>query len=121
MAETETKNIYIIEGTITEIKVESTDCIFKICGSEGYSVKHGEKKCNVLYSEDVKEKVDKNAISTFILIDDRSYKTNEKQGCLLTTALTNGKRVRAIIEAEEEEIKTGIGELSVTSITLLSD
>ena len=112
---------YIIEGTITEIKVESTDCIFKICGSEGYSVKHGDKKYNVLYSEDVNEKVDKNAISTFVLFDDRIYKASEKQGCLLATALTNGKRVRAIIEAEEEEIKTGIGELSVSSITLLSD
>ena len=107
---------YIIEGTITEIKVESTDCIFKICGSEGYSVKHGDKKYNVLYSEDIKE----NCFS-FVLFDDRIYKASEKQGCLLATALTNGKRVRAIIEAEEEEIKTGIGELSVSSITLLSD
>ena len=112
---------YIIEGTISELKIEDTECTFKICGTEGYSVKHGKQKYNVLYSEDVNEKVDKNAISTFVLFDDRIYKASEKQECLLAVALANGKRVRTMIEAEETEIKTEKASLSVTSITLLAD
>ncbi|MBR1536435.1 MAG: hypothetical protein IJ630_05820 [Treponema sp.] len=113
--------IYIIEGTISEIKVEGKDCIFKICGSEGYSIKHGEKKYNVLYSEDIKEKNDKNAISSFVLIADRYYQANEKQECLLASALTAGKRIHVEIEATEDEIKSGMKELSVSSLTLLLD
>ena len=112
---------YFIEGTITEIKSEGNECTFKVCGTEGYSVKLGKEKHNLLYSENIKTKTDKNAISSFVLLIDRNYKTNEKQEYLLASALTSGKKVRATIEAEETEIKTGVAELSVSSITLLSD
>ncbi len=112
---------YFIGGTVSELKVEGNECTFKICGTEGYSVKHGEKKYNLLYSEDIKDKNDKNAISTFVLVDDRNYQSNEKQECLLASALTTGKRIRVTIDATEDEIKFGTKELSVSSIALLSD
>ena len=112
---------YNIEGTISELSIKDGNCNFKICGIEGYSVKHGKEKYNLLYSEYIKENKDKNPISTFVLIADRIYQANEKQECLLASALIAGKRIRVEIEATEDEIKSGMKELSVSSLTLLLD
>lgn len=114
-------NEYIIEGTITELTTNKDHCIFKINGTEGYSVKHDKKKYNVLYSENIKSKTSTSAISTFVLYVERKYKTQNTKETLLAAALTSGKKMNFTIEAEEKEIITGSMELSVTSITLLSE
>ncbi len=112
---------YIIEGTIKELSSKENECIFKINGVEGYSVKRDKVKYNILYSEDIRIKTDKDAIPAFVLLPDRGYKLVGKQECLLATALMSGKKIHATITAEENEIKTGKAELSVSSITLLAD
>ena len=114
-------NDYIIEGTITELSSNSDECIFKIRGCEGYSVSLDKKKYNVLYSEDVKTKKDEKAVAAFVLFSDRDFKLLGKQECLLATALAYGKKVRVVINATEDEIKTGVGVLLVTCVTLLTD
>ena len=109
---------YIIEGTVTEI---SSDGTFRIAGSEGYAIKQGDKKYNVIYSEDLKTKADTNAVLSFIFFDTRDYSASEKFFTLLSSAMTSGNRIRVTIEATEDEIKTGKMPLSVSSITVFSN
>lgn len=110
---------YIIEGTVSELTVEGNSCIFKINGSEGYSLKIGKEKHNVLHS--VKAATNENVISAYILFSDRSYSIPEIELPILASALSCGKRVKVIIEANDNDIKNGVDMLKVSSITLLAN
>lgn len=110
---------YIIEGTVSELTVEGKSSIFRINGSEGYSVKIGKEKHNVLHS--AKAATNENVIVAYILFNDRNYEISEKESPIVASALSCGKRVKVIIDTTDNEIKKGTGNLKVSSITLLAN
>ena len=112
---------YIIEGTITELSANNKGKFtsFKICGAEGYAVKRNKTSYNLLCSTE--NATNENIITAFILFSERTYKASEKQLSLLASALAGGRRVKITVEATEDKIKTGVSELPVSSLTLLSD
>ena len=45
---------FVIEGTVSKIIIQNDhDVHFTLCGLEGYSIKHGDKKFNIVCSEDL--------------------------------------------------------------------
>ncbi len=129
---------YIIEGTISELKVEGNECTFKICGAEGFSIKRGDKKYNVLCPEKMPK--EKEIFSSYVLSSAVTFSIEEKQQNLLFQVISANKRIRVAIKKEEvdkvltakkSEKKSETEDadnqtenkspLSVSSITLLSD
>lgn len=100
---------FVIEGTVSELSFDEK--VFKIKGSEGYSLKQGEKKYNVLCPEDMPKEG-----GTFValvlspdfkfpIIDDSGETTNKD---LLLTAFNFGKRVKISISLEIADLQNGI-------------
>lgn len=112
---------YIIEGTVTEI---SSDGTFKIAGSEGYAIKRGDKKYNVLGPADMV--TDEQAKIGIILSQDFPFKADEKNR-LIYHALGKQARISLSFEKNDEkkisEIKLLAQEKpnSVISITLIAN
>lgn len=73
---------YIIEGTITKIFVDASDNLsFNIIGTEGYSVKQGRDKYNLLCPEKLKDEIDdktKIHVLGILLSQDYQFSVNEK-------------------------------------------
>ncbi|MBQ8678191.1 MAG: hypothetical protein IJ530_00325 [Treponema sp.] len=111
---------YIIEGTISEITTsDNPTCTFKICGSEGYSIKRDKYRYNFLCSTE--NGTNQSAQTGYILFSEREYKSENPQAALLlSSAMASGKRVKLIVESTETEIKESENSLKVTSITLLN-
>ena len=109
---------YIIEGTITELSFD--EGYFTICGSEGFMLKQGEKKYNVLCSEEnLKEK---HYQASFIASQKCKFSTSVKYRSVLLTSMTYEKRIR--VSLDEKELKKATNQeksLPICSITLLSD
>ena len=115
---------FVIEGTVSEIEVSESGCFLKIKGTEGYSVKHGEKKYNVLYDESGYKKLvesESKCAKAYVLAQERFCKADGKLGYLLPCAFTGSKKVKLCIIAEEAEVLTGEAPLSVSSVTLLAE
>ena len=127
------KEDYIIEGTVTEISSEKLNEVnFKISGTEGFAIKKGKKKYNVLYTEkvvknqeieDSYENESKFYDMAFMLSQgiQCSSEDSAKIGLIRCNAL--GKHIRAKISSETKvlELLNSEKNLPVFSITLLSD
>lgn len=99
---------YVIEGTVTEISSEKLEEVtFKIAGTEGYAIKLGKKKYNVLCTkkilentndEDTAENESKIFDETFILSQEIQFSSNDiaKVGLIRCNAL--GKHVKLKID-----------------------
>ncbi len=115
---------FVIEGTVSEIKLskKQSEYLFKIKGIDGYAIKHGDKKYNILCEKSFRKSLSKasnESISSYILSQERQFKIDEKQGCLLTSALSNGKKLR--IYVKESEINSNARPLSVSTLALLAE
>ena len=101
---------YTIEGTVTEI---SSDGIFKIVGNEGYAIKQGDKKYNVLCPADMpKETEHANAI---IISQEHQFITDTTNKGLLLNSL--GKRVKVTLNIDE--VKSYV--MSLSSFTVFAN
>ncbi len=111
---------YVIEGTITEITTsDNPTCTFKICGTEGYSIKRDKYRYNFLCSSE--NGTNQRAQTGYILLSEREYKSENHQAVLLlSSAMASGKHVKLIVESTEAEIIKSEKSLKVTSITLLN-
>ena len=110
---------YTIEGVITELSLENNDFKFEISGTEGYSLKFGKDRYNVLIVEDIYKIKDRHFLYSFIVPQSVVFQFMENSLSLLAVAMTSGKRVMLTGETSEEEIKKG--HIKVSSITLLND
>ncbi len=125
---------YIIEGTITEIANEtSNEVLFKLIGIEGYALKIGKKKYNVLCTKelikDSKKKVEEDIESkyfeqTIIFSSDIQFVVNDMVKLFLIRSNGLGHHVKIEIKDDFGTLTQRLkdeNKLSVTSITLLSD
>ncbi len=103
---------YIIEGTVSEVALEESKISFKISGTEGYSIKQGDKKYNVFCLKD------KTLGKAYIFAQKEKITANEKYQILLTAAATNAKKVKVEIRNEKESAPIV---LDNPIISLLSD
>ena len=108
---------YIIEGTLKEIEVtkDKNEVMIRLCGGEGYLLKQGERRFNLISCDELKSGY------TIVAFD-------EKEKFRLTSFFLNstclGHRVKLTIDKIVD--KNGINfdsadKLDVTSITHLSD
>ena len=113
---------YVIEGIVTEI---SSNGNFKIAGSEGYAIKQGDKKYNVLCSKEMT--MNGQAKIGIILSQDFLFKTDSKNGLIYHTL---GKRVKLSVSFKENDNDKKISEMeslvqaklnSVIPITLFAN
>ena len=115
------KENYEIEGTVTEI---SNDGSFKLAGSEGYAIKQGEKRYNILCPKTTSE--EKDAKACIILSQDFTFKSSAKNE-LIYHALGKRAKISVFVDKVEEKkiseledfIKTNL--TSVTLITIFAD
>lgn len=125
---------YIIEGTVTEISSEKLDEVsFKITGSEGYAIKLGKKKYNVLCTEKILENSNEEDSfenkskffeETFVLSQGIQFLSNDvaKVGLIRCNAL--GKHVKVTIDGSFDTIKISLEtsrHLLVSSITVFAN
>jgi hypothetical protein len=109
---------FVIEGTVSELEVSGNKYIFKLHGTEGFSVKRGEKKYNIFWGNE-----DKLSVLSYMRLTEEKYEAFEHQGGLLTASITGGKRVRITIDSTKEQ-NSSIEEskvLEVSTISLLAD
>ncbi len=109
---------FVIEGIVSELEVSGNKHIFKLYGIEGFSVKRGGKKYNILW--DNKEE---STVLSYLRLVEEKYEAYDYQGALLTASITGGKRVRITIDSNEKQ-NTPIEErnvLKVSSVTLLAE
>lgn len=111
---------YIIEGTISELTVEGKSCVFKLNGSEAYSVKHGKEKYNILYTKEIKNISEEKYIPCQIILDSKEFLYTKSPSNSLVIALTNEKRIRVSGKIQEDILKDNT-KLPVSSITLLAN
>ena len=115
---------YTFEGTITAITCKDGTLELKLAGLEGYAIKLGDKKYNVLCSEGLiensKVKEDKdNTNDSFndkaiVLSQNYQFTMSDDTKTLLTTSGL-GKKVKATVECEANK------QLKITSITIFAD
>lgn len=121
---------YIIEGMITKIFVDASDNLsFNIIGTEGYSVKQGRDKYNLLCPEKLKDEIDdktKIHVPGILLSQDYQFSVNEKNKDLVIRHFSSNKRIYLTIALDEKKSLEKLFDdkklpLKVTSITLLLD
>lgn len=121
---------YIIEGTITKIFVDASDNLsFNIIGTEGYSVKQGRDKYNLLCPEKLKDEIDdktKIHVLGILLSQDYQFSVNEKNKDLVIRHFSSNKRIYLTIVLDEKKSLEKLFadkklSLKVTSLTLLLD
>lgn len=121
---------YIIEGMITKIFVDASDNLsFNIIGTEGYSVKQGRDKYNLLCPEKLKDEIDdktKIHVPGILLSQDYQFSVNEKNKDLVIRHFSSNKRIYLTIALDEKKSLEKLFDdkklpLKVTSITLLAD
>lgn len=121
---------YIIEGTITKIFVDASDNLsFNIIGTEGYSVKQGRDKYNLLCPEKLKDEIDdktKIHVPGILLSQDYQFSVNEKNKDLVIRHFSSNKRIYLTIALDEKKSLEKLFAdkklpLKVTSLTLLAD
>lgn len=121
---------YIIEGTIKEISVDKSDNFsFKIIGTEGYSIKYGKEKYNILCPEQLKEELKKDKkihLPGIIISQDYQFSTFEKNiEVIIRNCGLNRKLIIGTVISETEKLSKIFADknkpIKIASITLLSD
>ncbi|MBR4789618.1 MAG: hypothetical protein IK024_01855 [Treponema sp.] len=110
---------YKVECIISKISIKNNKLVFKICGTEGYSIKIGKDKYIVLITDEIEKIKELKCVSSFVIIQNIVFETKKSYSVLLTAAMTCGKRVRLTGETSEKEIKSA--HIKVSSISLLND
>ena len=101
---------YIIEGTVTEISSNGT---FKIAGSEGYALKHSDKKYNVLCPDKMPKEIE---VSNAIIIpQEHQFIMDKDTRDFLFNAL--GKRAKITVTVDETKKYV----MSIFSITVIAN
>ncbi len=90
---------YVIEGTISELSFDEN--YFSLSGTEGYALKHGDKKYNVLCPKDMPEK-NKYAQSVVLSQDFHFPIQGDKE--LLLHALSSNKKIRIRLSVNITEV-----------------
>lgn len=122
---------FIIEGTVSEITVKNGKNVkFKILGTEGYAIKLGKKKYNIITKDEVIEdsksdkETDENFIVTsYVLSQNFLFSISDKEKI---SKLSNflGKRIKFIFEIDESKVKISADIkkfLNSASITIFTD
>lgn len=122
---------FIIEGTVSEITVKNGKNVkFKILGTEGYAIKLGKKKYNIITKDEVIEdsksdkETDENFIVTsYVLSQNFLFSISDKEKI---SKLSNflGKRIKFIFEIDESKVKISADIkkfLNSASITIFAD
>ena len=98
---------YVIEGTVTEISREATKNIFKISGTEGYSLRKKDGKeyvkenvlCRCTINKENKIVEDNKAPSYALKIpDDFAFNVSDNYISLFISSLSDGKKMRIVFE-----------------------
>lgn len=122
---------YTLEGTITAISCQKTEnnkreetennnvIKIKLVGLEGYAIKLGDKKYNILCEEDFPNDSNKTSAKAKIISQDIQFEIDERMKTMVTTSALS-KRAKLIVNATaiEAKIETPI---PITSITIFAD
>lgn len=81
---------YIIEGTVTEISID--EGFFTIAGTEGFAIKQGDDKYNVLCPE--KMPTENDYLPSFILSQDVKFPIIDSDNELILKASSEGKKIK---------------------------
>lgn len=109
---------YVFEGTVTEIETDGNDKIisFKVCGSEGYILKRGDKKYNIF--------TDINNGSTAYMFESNQGIKYSSSNNLLISALTTSKRIKLQIlqgKGTKNQFTINSDTFSIESLSILSN
>ena len=118
----------VIEGSVSEIKLEGTMYSFKISGTEEYSIKlkilKEQVRNNVLCLDSDKIKTvedNKKPRNAVIISQDAEYGFDEKYVTLLASALANGRIVRVKLNEDSAgKIEILSKKYSINSVELLT-
>lgn len=114
---------YIIKGTVTEISFD--EGFFTIVGTEGYAIKQGDNKYNVLCPE--KMPAENSYSQSFILSNDVKFPILDSDKELLLKASSEGKKIKIKLVLENIEIENIVDSQKLQevgkkySLSLLSD
>lgn len=121
---------YIIEGTVSEVSVdESNNISFKMCGTEGYSIKYGKEKYNIFCPKQLEEdmKNDKKIhLPGIIVSQDYQFSTSNKNiGLIIRNCGLNRKLKICTTFSETENLSKIFADknlpIKVESMILLSE
>lgn len=127
---------YVIEGTVKELEVkkgkEEGKVIwsFKIAGTEGYALRQKKKeddkettRYNVLCLKDSENPDDKKPRNAITFAEDSPFQTEDKEyGCLITSALANGRKCKFCFSVKEEDKKDFDSKnCTISSLALLAE
>lgn len=107
---------FVIEGTVSEITIKNSKNVkFKITGTEGFSIKLGEKKYNIITKDEVikDSKSDKGTdenfiVTSYVLSQDFLFSISDKEkSSMLSNSLE--KRIKFIFEIDEDNITNSNG------------
>ena len=125
---------YIIEGTVKELEVKKEEgkviWSFKIAGTEGYALRQKKKeddkettRYNVLCLKDSENPDDKKPRNAITFAEDSPFQTEDKEyGCLITSALANGRKCRVCFSVKEEDKKDFDSKnCTISSLALLAE
>ena len=121
---------YVIEGTIYKIYVDESDNLsFSIMGTEGYSVKQGKDKYNLLCPEKLKDEINdksKTHVPTILISQEYQFSVSEKNKELVIKTCSSNKRISMTIALDEKKSIDKLFAdknlpLKVSSLVILSD
>ncbi len=116
---------FVIEGTVSELKVQKDKCSFKISGTEGFAVKQKDVKFNLLCSNS-NDLGNKNIEARDSLLvpasQDFNLDVTDSFLSILNASVISCKKNRFEFEQSEQSV-TKIAEkcYSLSSITLLAE
>lgn len=110
---------YTIEGTITAITCNDKTLELKLVGLEGYAIKLGDKKYNVLCEKDFPNDSNKTSAKAKIISQDIQFQIAETMKSIVTSS-SLGKHAKVTVECGDEELKEDTPVL-ITSITIFAD
>ncbi|MBR6297189.1 MAG: hypothetical protein IKR40_12010 [Treponema sp.] len=127
-------NDYIIEGIVSEIEsMNSNEVLFKLSGIEGYALKVGEKKYNIICTEKLiknsklkheKEPDFKFYEHSFIISKNIQFAVTDTAKLFLIKSNALGKHVKITIAGDYSSIKINLEKkenIPVSSIILFAD
>lgn len=125
---------YVIEGTVKELEVKKEKgkviWSFKIAGTEGYALRQKKKeddkettRYNVLCLKDSENPDDKKPRNAITFAEDSPFQTEDKEyGCLITSALANGRKCKFCFSVKEEDKKDFDSKnCTISSLALLAE
>ena len=128
---------YVIEGTVKELEVKKEKeegkgkviWSFKITGTDGYALRQKKKKdnketrLNVLCLENTQVDEDKKPRNAITFAEDSPFQTEDKEyGCLITSALADGRKCKFCFSVKEEDKKDFDSKnCTISSLALLAE